>query len=242
MLMCNICLDNGEQDVFIRCRALTNIESKISHSKIDEKLFDLEKKFTGLVNSKLATLILKSFDKIEEKCSKRTTKMLKKDASAITSSDTIPTVKLEDLNIPSRLRIQVVAEIPEKIVDANIVPTTEKIKNILQSFKVNTEVTLMKQLGQLDKTRVKPRILLVTVRNEYDKNLIMAKSVENLKNFTNKTIYFLHTLTKADVFKENQLLLLKKKRDILEEVFPREKLKIRNFKIFNTVKKKGRDR
>ena len=75
----------------------------------------------------------------------------------------------------------------------------------------------------------------VTVRNEYDKKLIMTESMENRENSTNESIYFIPALPKADVFKENQVM--KKRRELQEEGVPLEKLKFCNFKLFNDGKK-----
>ena len=159
--------------------------------------FNLENGFTELVDSKLAKLISKSCDRIEENYAKCYGQKLEKAISVLTSSDKKPTAKSEDLNFLSILRIQGIAEDPE-----NLVPNFKKVKNILQSFNVNTEVSFIKRLGKFDKTRAKPRILLVTVRNENDKKLIMAKSVENRENLTNGSIYLLPASRKA-VFKES---------------------------------------
>ena len=166
-------------------------------------------------------------------------KTLEKAASVLTSSNSKTKVKSEDLNISASFRIQGIAEDPDKTIDQDLVPTTGKVKNILQSFNVNTEITSRKRLGKFDKTRIKPRTLLVTVRNEYDKKLIMAKSVENREVLTEESIYFLPALSKADVIKENQVL--KKRRELLDEGVPREKLKIRNFELFNDGKKVAMD-
>ena len=141
MLMCNTCLDNGERDVFIRCRAQTKVESVISVLKVDEKLSNLENNFSELVDSKLANLISKSCDKNEQNYAKVAAKTLQKAASVVTSSNTKTKLKSEDLNLSASFRIQGIAEDPEKTVDENLVPTTEKVKNILQSFNVNTEIT-----------------------------------------------------------------------------------------------------
>ena len=239
MLMCNTCLENGERDLFIRCRAQTKVESVISDLKIDENLSNLENKFSGLVDSKVANLNSKSCDKIEQNYAKVTAKTLEKAASVVTSSNSKTKVKSEDLNFSLSFRIQGIAEDPEKTVDENLVPTTEKVKNILQSFNVITEITSMKRLGKFDKLGINTRTLLVTVRNEYDKKLIMAKSVENREFLTEESIDFLPALSKAEVIKENQVL--KKRRELLHEGIPREKLKIRNFELFNDGKKVAMD-
>ena len=138
LLISNTCLDNGERDVFIRCRAQTKVESVISDLKIYEKLSNLENKFSELVDSKLANLLSKSCDKIEQNYAKVTAKTLEKAASVVSSSNSTTNVKSEDLNISASFRIQGIAEDPEKTVDENLVPRTEEVKNILQSFNVNT--------------------------------------------------------------------------------------------------------
>ena len=48
-------------------------------------------------------------------------------------------------------------------------------------------------------------------------------------------MFILPALSKEDAIKEN--LCLKKRRELLEENFPRDKLKIRNFELFNDGKK-----
>ena len=50
----------------------------------------------------------------------------------------------------------------------------------------------------------------------------MAQSVENRANLMGESIFFLPALTN-EVFKKNQVL--KKRRELLEEIAPREKLK-----------------
>ena len=67
----------------------------------------------------------------------------------------------------------------------------------------------------------------------------MAKSVENREVSTEESIYFLPALSKADVIKENQML--KKRKELLDEGVPREKLKIGNFEFFNDGKKVAMD-
>ena len=62
-----------------------------------------------------------------------TAKTLEKSASVVTSSDTKQKMK-SDLNLPSSFRIQEIAEDPEKTVDENLVPTTEKVKNAWESL------------------------------------------------------------------------------------------------------------
>ena len=128
MLMCNTCLDNGERDVFIRCRAQTKVESVISDLKIDEKLSNLENNFSELVDSKLANLISKSCYKIEQNYAREevTAKTLEKAASVVTSSNSKTKWNLKistsqqasgykgSLKIPRKLSMRILSQPPKK--------------------------------------------------------------------------------------------------------------------------------
>ena len=65
---------------------------------------------------------------MEQNYAKETAKTLAKAASVVTSSNSKTKVKSEDLNISATFRKQGIAEYPEKTVDENLVPTTEKVK------------------------------------------------------------------------------------------------------------------
>ena len=61
------------------------------------------------------------------------------------------------------------------------------------------------------------------------------------KYITKKNVYILPASSNEDAIKENQIL--KRRRELLDEGIPREKLKIRNLELFNDgVKIKFADR
>ena len=76
------------------------------------------------------------------------------------------------------------------------------------------------RLGKLNLERKKPRPLLVTVANEHQARLILAKSQEHREDLIKQNIYFLFT-----------------RRQLLDQGVPREKLRIRNLELFNNGRK-----
>ena len=64
---------------------------------------------------------------------------------------------------------------------------------------------------------------------------MLAKSFEKRDALRDEKIYLLPALSKEDAMKEN--LCLKRRRELLDEGAPKEKIKIRNFELFNDGKK-----
>ena len=65
--------------------------------------------------------------------------------------------------------------------------------------------------------------------------MVLAKAHKKRTALTEKGVFILPALSKEDAIKEN--LCLKKRRELLEENVPRDKLKIRNLELFNDGKK-----
>ena len=53
MLLCNKCAENNESDNFIRGRALASISKKLSTLNVIDKLKNIEKRLTDLVDQKV---------------------------------------------------------------------------------------------------------------------------------------------------------------------------------------------
>ena len=111
------------------------------------------------------------------------------------------------------------------------VATTDEVNEILSEIGVTPEVKELKRLGEFKRDRKKPRTLLVTVANEHEARLALAKSIEHREELAKRNIYLLPALSKEDALKEN--LILKKIRELLTEGVPLEKLKIGNLELFN---------
>ena len=65
---------------------------------------------------------------------------------------------------------------------------------------------------------------------------MLAKSFEKRDELRDEEIYLLPALSKEDARKEN--LCFKRRRELLDEGVPKEKIKITNFELFNDGKKK----
>ena len=140
--------------------------------------------------------------------------------------------KYDDHNIKKKFRIQGVPEDVEKSRGENLVPTTEKIDDVLKTIGVQPQIVGMKRLGKFSKERAKPRTLLVTVSTEHEARMILAKSFENRDKFVTENVYLTYALTKEEALKES--LCLKRSRELLNDGVPREKLNIRNFELFSS--------
>ena len=64
---------------------------------------------------------------------------------------------------------------------------------------------------------------------------MLAKSFEKRDELRDEEIYLLLALSKKDARKEN--LCLTRRRELLDERVPKEKIKIKNFELFNDGKK-----
>ena len=109
------------------------------------------------------------------------------------------------------------------------------MNDALNRIGVTTQITDLKRLCKYSSTRKKPRTLLLTLPTEHDVRLALAKAHEKTTVLTGKGVFILPALSKGHAIKEN--LCLKKRRELLEENVPRDKLRIRNLEFFNDGKK-----
>ena len=65
---------------------------------------------------------------------------------------------------------------------------------------------------------------------------MLAKSFEKRDELRDEEIYLLPALSKEDARKEN--ICLKRRTELLNEGNPKEKIKIRNFELFNNGEKR----
>ena len=146
----------------------------------------------------------------------------------------MPHIKLTEEkhhNISQNLRIQGVPDDPSKSKGENHVPTDADVNGILDTMRVKTSIVELRRLGKFDAERKKPRALLVTLPNEHEARLTFAKSHEHREMFKQKGVFILPALSKEDALKEN--LLLKERRELLDDGVPAEKQKTRNLELFN---------
>ena len=66
MLLCNNCVEQNERDNFIRCRTLAKVAEKIDSLDIGEKLKNMERRLTDLVDEKIGNATKMTCDKVEK--------------------------------------------------------------------------------------------------------------------------------------------------------------------------------
>ena len=94
--------------------------------------------------------------------------------------------KYDDHNIKKSFRIQGITEDVEKSRGENLVPTTEKVNDVLKTIGVQPQIVEMKRLGKFSKEGDKPRTPLDTVSTEHEARMVMAKSFENRNKLVDK--------------------------------------------------------
>ena len=77
----------------------------------------------------------------------------------------------------------------------------------------------------------KQRGVSVSLANEHEARLTLAKGQEFRNNWDEKNIYILPKLTRDDALKENQMSKIQ--RELLDGGVPEEKLSIRNLEPYN---------
>ena len=228
MLLCNECVDKNERDKFIRCRTMANM-TEIENLDFSNQLKNMEKRLTELVDKKIETAIKTTCEKVD----KTYAAVVSVESTQETDRKLGKLIKKEKGvdNIKQSFRIQGIPEDHNKTKAENLVPTTDEVNEILSEIGVRPEVKELKRLGEFKRERKKPRTLLVTVANEHEARLALAKSIEHREELAKRNVYLLPALSKEDALKEN--LILKKRRELLTEGVPRDKLKIRNLELFN---------
>ena len=140
-------------------------------------------------------------------------------------------MKTRIVTISKTIRIQGIPEHPNKTKCENLLPTNDEVNNLLNSIDANAHVSVKQRLEKFRNDRKKPRAVLVTLVNEHETRITLAKSREFRNNLDERNIYMLPALTRDDAQKENQML--KKQRELLDGGVPKEKLKVRNLELYN---------
>ena len=183
MLKCNTCFGKNERDKFIKGRALLDEQS--SKVDIDGKLKSMETRINKKVERKLEEALKKTYEKVTDSyalavksvknASPLATQIDKKSAAAAKNDDILKSFRLS--GIPGDV---------EKTKDEHLVPTREEVKKNMNFLGFKPQITEKRKLEKFNRERVKPRTLLVTLSNEYDKKLVFAKSREKRSELSDK--------------------------------------------------------
>ena len=83
--------------------------------------------------------------------------------------------------------------------------------------------------GKFEKERKSPRNAIITLSNDWDVRMVLAKSAENRKRMKNIGIHILPALSIEETIQENRHL--KKRRESLNNGVTPAQLKVRYFKL-----------
>ena len=176
MLICNTCLGKNKRDKFIKGRALVDEQS--SKVDIDWKLKNVETLMNNMVERKLEEALNKTHEKVTRYYASAVISV--QNASPLAAQiDKKSAAAAKDHDILKIFRISGIPEDVEKTKDENLAPTTEEVKKVTTFLGVEPQITEMRRLGKFNRERVKPRTLLVTLSNEYEKKLVLPKAATN---------------------------------------------------------------
>ena len=202
MLLCNNCVEQNERDNFIRCQTLSKVAEKIDSLDVGEELKNMERRLTDLVDEKIGNATKMTCDNVE--------KTYAAVVAVETTSGKPKGVKTDENskshNINKCIRIQGIPEDPNKKKGENLVPTNHEVNDLLNSIGANAHVTQIQRLGKFPNDRKKPRAVLVSLANEHETRITLAKSREFRNSSVERNIYMMPALSRDDALKENQML------------------------------------
>ena len=215
ILPCNNCVEQIERDNFIRCRTLAKVAEKIDSLDVGEKLKNMERRLTDLVDEKIGNVTKMTCDKVE----KTYAAVVAVEATSGKPKGVKTDVNSKSHNINKCIRIQGIPEDPNKTKGENLVPTNNEVNDLLNSIGANAHVTKIRRLGKFRIDRKKPRAVLVNLANEHETRITLAKSQEFRNSLVERNIYMLPALSRDDALKENRML--KSEGSCLTEVYLR---------------------
>ena len=192
MLLCNKCVENNESDNFIRGRALASVSEKLSTLDVGDKLKNMEKRLTDLVDQKVGEAMKTTCEKVE-KTYAAVVAVEKSTETGNTNASHKVNKGRTNHNISQSLRIHGVPEDLSKSKGENLVMTNAKLNGILDAMGVKTSIVELRRLREFDAERKKPRTLLVTLPNEHEARLTLAKFV-NIWKCRNKKEFLYNLL------------------------------------------------
>ena len=213
MLLCKICVEKNERDNFTLCRNLAKVAEKIDSSDVAEKLKNMERQLTELVDEKIGNTKKTTSDKIEKTYAAMVSAEVTKGKHKGVEND--ENSKSNNF-INKCIRIQEIPEVPNKTKGENLVPTNIETNDVLDSIGANALETEIQRPGKFRNDRKNPRAAIVTLANEHEARIIFAVSQEIRKNLVERDVYILQKLTRDDALEKTQML--KKRRECLTEL------------------------
>ena len=179
MLLCNKCVENFEPDNFKQGRAPGSVSEKLSTLDKGDMLKNMENRLTDLVDPKVDEAMNSTCKKVEKSYAAVVTVEKSTETGNTNASQKVNKGKTNQ-NISQSLRIQGVPENPSRSKAENLVPTKAEVNDILDTIEVQTSIVELRRLRKFDAEPKKPQTLLVTLPNEHEARLTLAKKVRNM--------------------------------------------------------------
>ena len=137
MLLCNDCVEQNERDNVIRCRTLAKVAEKIDSLDVVEKLKNMEKRLTDLLDEKIGNVTKMTCDKVE----KTYAAVVAVETTSGKPKGVKTDVNSKSHNINKCIRIQGIPEDPNKTKGENLVPANDEVNDLLNSIGAIAHVT-----------------------------------------------------------------------------------------------------
>ena len=133
-------------------------------------------------------------------------------------------------NFKSIFRVRGLPEDLTKNKEENALLANEKLEEVKTEIGVDVKIERLQRLGKFDEERPTPRNVMVTLSNDWDVRIVLAKSAENRKRMKEMGMNILPALSAEDAKREK--MCSKKRRELLNNGITPSQLKIRSFELF----------
>ena len=134
MTLGNKCVGKNERYNSIRGRAVANVSEKLSTLDVGDKLRNMQKKLTDLVNQKFGEAMKTTCEKVEEIYAAVVAVKTSRETGNSSSSQKVNKGETNQ-NISQWLRIQGIPEDPSKSKGENLLPTYAEVNDILEAME-----------------------------------------------------------------------------------------------------------
>ena len=198
--------------------------------QLNEKIDRLEQSIEQSIEERVKTAFEKCESRNEEAVNKVIEKRIEPKINAIPKKIDSREKSEKHRNVLSSFRVRGLPEDLSKNKEENALLANEKLKEVMKEIGVDVKIDKVQRFGKFDTERTKPRNAIITLSNDWDARIVLAKSSENRARMKEMGIHILPALTAEDAKREN--LCLKKRRELLNNSVLPSKLKVRNFELF----------
>ena len=221
-LFCDDCFENSRKDHLVN-----TIQA---NEKLTCKLESLERTSEKSIDERVSSVVENCESRIQETVTKINEKRREPQIKAIPNKTGPLKTPKAHYNVKSSFRVRGLPEDLTKNKEENALLANEKLKEVMTEIRVDVKIERLQRLGKFDKERPTPRNVIVTLSNDWDVRIVLAKSAEKRERMKEMGIHILPALSAEDAMREN--MCLKKRRELLNNGSTPSQLKIRIFELF----------